>query len=66
MTEIMDFLFRFGTDVYGRTVLLGANWDLFWWCVAAGLLFVIGHAASVPLLERRRAQVARRAAGGGK
>jgi hypothetical protein len=56
----MDFFFRFATDAYGRTILLGANWDTFWWFVAAGFLFIALHAISVPLLERHRAEIARR------
>jgi formate dehydrogenase subunit gamma len=33
-------LFRYATDVYGQTVLLGASWDLFWWFIAAGCAYV--------------------------
>jgi hypothetical protein len=60
---MMDYFLRFGVDAYGRTILLGGNWDLFWWCVAAGLAVVTAIAVSVPLIQRRKAQVARRAAG---
>jgi len=56
---LIDYLFRFGTDAYGQTILLGANWDLFWWCLAAGLAFVIVHAAAYPVLQQRKAQLAR-------
>lgn len=56
----MDLFFRFGTGAYGQRILLGANWHMFWWFLAAGILFVILHAISVPLLERRRATLARR------
>ncbi len=55
----MDYFFRYATSVYGQEVLLGANWDLFWWFVAAGAIFIILHALTVPWLRRR---VARRAA----
>jgi hypothetical protein len=37
-------LFRVSRDVYGREVLQGASWDLFWIFLAAGVLFVIAHA----------------------
>jgi ABC-type bacteriocin/lantibiotic exporter with double-glycine peptidase domain len=59
---MIDYLFRFGTDALGQTILLGANWDLFWWCLAAGVAFVIVHAAAYPVLQRRKAQLARRIA----
>ncbi len=36
-----DFLFRNATDVYGQTVLIGANWDLFPWVVGAGVAFIV-------------------------
>jgi hypothetical protein len=61
--QMMDYFLRFGADAYGRTILLGANWDLFWWCVAGGLAVVTAIAVFVPLIERRKAQVARRAVG---
>jgi hypothetical protein len=37
-------LLRVSRDVYGREVLQGASWDLFWVFLAAGLIFVVGHA----------------------
>ena len=55
----MDLLFRFGTNVYGERVLLGANWHVFWWFVAAGFVVIAVHAISVPLIERRRAKLGR-------
>lgn len=33
-------LFRYATDAYGQTVLLGASWDLFWWFLSAGAVYV--------------------------
>ena len=59
---MFDYLFRFGTDAYGRTILLGANWDLFWWFLAGSVAFVIVHAAAYPVLQRRKAQLAQRIA----
>ena len=59
---MIDYLFRFGTDAYGQTILLGANWDLFWWFLAASVAFLIIHAAAYPVLQRRKAQVAQRIA----
>jgi hypothetical protein len=59
---MFDYLFRFGTDASGQTILLGANWDLFWWCLAGGVAFVIVHAAAYPVLQRRKAQVPQRIA----
>lgn len=52
----MDFFFRYATSVYGQKVLLGANWNLFWWFVGAGGVFVILHAIIAPILRRRIAQ----------
>jgi hypothetical protein len=37
-------LFRVSRDVYGREVLQGASWDLFWVFLAAGVIFVVAHA----------------------
>ena len=37
-------LFRVSRDVYGREVLQGVSWDLFWIFLAAGLVIVISHA----------------------
>ena len=59
---MLDYLFRFGTDAYGQTILLGANWNLFWWFLAASVAFVIVHASAYPVLQRRKAQLARRIA----
>jgi hypothetical protein len=57
---MFDDLFRFGTDSYGQTILLGANWDLFWWFLAASVAFMIVHATAYPILQSRKAQLARR------
>jgi len=57
---MLDYLFRFGTDAFGQTILLGANWALLWWCLAGGLAFVIVHAAAYPILQKRTAQLAQR------
>ena len=59
---MIDYLFRFGADAYGQTILLGANWDLFWWFLAASVAFMVVHAAAYPVLQRRKAQLARRIA----
>jgi hypothetical protein len=59
---MFDYLFRFGTDASGQTILLGANWDLFWWCLAASVAFMIVHAAGYRVLQQRKAQLARRIA----
>ena len=56
---MFDYLFRFGTDAHGQTILLGANWDLFWWFLAVSVAFMIVHATAYPVLQKRKAQVAR-------
>jgi len=39
-------MFRYATSVYGGSdLLIGANWDLLKWFVAAGLAFIVVHAA---------------------
>ncbi len=44
-------MFRYASDVYGQTVLVGASWDLIWWFVGAGAAFIVaarpdlGHCA---------------------
>ena len=55
----MDLLFRWGTDVYGQHIVLGANWSLIWWFIAAGAAFIVSHALAVPILQRRRERVMR-------
>jgi hypothetical protein len=37
-------LLRYASSVYGQTVLVGASWDLIWWCVGAGAVFIVVHA----------------------
>jgi len=59
---MLDPLFRFASDAYGQTVLLGVNWDLFWWCLAGGVGFTIVHAVIFPIVHRRKAQLAQRIA----
>jgi hypothetical protein len=39
-------LFRYSSSIYGGSdVLIGANWDLLNWFVAAGFAFIVLHAA---------------------
>ena len=45
-------LFRYATSVYGQTVLVGASWDLIWWFVGAGAVFIVAHAAAKALTRR--------------
>jgi hypothetical protein len=52
-------LFRYATNVYGQTVLVGASWDLIWWFVGAGAAFIVVHAA-VKALAGSRADVSGR------
>jgi hypothetical protein len=37
-------LFRYSQGIYGDDQLVGASWDLLWWFVAAGLVFIVAHA----------------------
>jgi hypothetical protein len=37
-------LFRVSRDVYGREVLQGMSWDLFWVFVGLGCVLIVGHA----------------------
>jgi hypothetical protein len=37
-------VFRYASDVYGQTVLVGASWDLIWWFLGAGAAFIVLHA----------------------
>ena len=55
---MIDYLFRFGADAYGQTILLGANWDLFWWFLA-GAWPSDRPCRGYPVLQRRKAQLAR-------
>jgi hypothetical protein len=49
-------LFRYASDVYGQTVLVGASWDLIWWFVGAGATFIVLHAL-VSAVTRPRARI---------
>lgn len=53
----MNEMLRFGTSVYGDRIVLGANWNLFWWFVGAAVAFMIIHVVSAPILHRRRVRV---------
>ena len=47
-------LFRYSTSIYGAgDVLIGASWDLLKWFVAAGVLFIVAHAAFKAFAPRR-------------
>ncbi len=47
-------MFRYATSVYGQTVLLGASWDLIWWFIGAGGVFIVLHAAVKALVRPER------------
>ena len=47
-------LFRVSRDVYGREMLQGMSWDLFWVFVAAGVAVVVAHALYRAFLARGR------------
>jgi hypothetical protein len=49
-------LFRYASDVYGQTVLVGASWDLIWWFVGAGAAFIVVHAGMKALTGSRAKQ----------
>jgi hypothetical protein len=36
-------IFRVTKSVYGQETLIGVSWQLFWWFLAAALLFVAVH-----------------------
>jgi hypothetical protein len=46
-------LFRYATSVYGQDVLLGASWDLIWWFIGAGAVFIVAHAAMKTITGNR-------------
>jgi Mg2+ and Co2+ transporter CorA len=46
-------LFRYATSVYGQDVLLGASWDLIWWFIGAGAVFIVAHAVFAAVKPRR-------------
>ena len=47
-------LFRYSTSIYGGSdVLIGASWDLLKWFVAAGVAFIVAHAAVKALAGSR-------------
>ncbi len=40
----MDLLFRINTNAWGQEILTGISWDLFWFFLGAGALFIVVHA----------------------
>jgi hypothetical protein len=44
-------VFRYASDVYGQTVLVGASWDLIWWFVGAGAAFIVLHALTAAIVR---------------
>lgn len=36
--------FRQERNPWGQEILIGLSWDLIWWAVAVGVLFMVGHA----------------------
>jgi hypothetical protein len=38
-------LFRYSSNAWGQRVLEGASWDLFWYFVGAGAVFIVLHAS---------------------
>ena len=47
-------LFRYSKSIYSRqSEMIGASWDLLPWFAAAGLAFIVAHAA-IMLIARRR------------
>ena len=50
-------MFRYATSVYGGSdLLIGANWDLLKWFVAAGFAFIVAHAAFKAVASRAQTQ----------
>lgn len=47
-------LFRVSRDVYGREVLQGISWDLFWVFVAAGVAIIVAHAVFRAVLAPKK------------
>jgi len=48
-------LFRYSRSIYSRqTEMIGASWDLLPWFAAAGLVFILVHAAIMLIARRRR------------
>jgi len=48
-------ILRRAANPWDQEVLLGIGWDLFWWAVAAGAVFVVVHTLLVWRLSRRAA-----------
>ena len=52
-------MFRYATSIYGGSdLLIGANWDLLKWFVAAGFAFIVAHAAFKAVASRAGAHSA--------
>jgi len=46
-------LFRYSQSIYGGSdLMIGANWDLLKWFVAAGAAFIVAHAAFKAVVSR--------------
>jgi flagellar biosynthesis/type III secretory pathway M-ring protein FliF/YscJ len=49
-------LFRVTRNPWGQETLVGVSWDLLWWFVGAGAVFIVVHAlwTGISRFRRRR------------
>jgi len=51
----MNFL-RYSSNAWGQRVLEGVSWDLFWYFVGAGAVFIVLHASYMHFFVNRAKQ----------
>ncbi|MDP6040777.1 MAG: hypothetical protein QGG64_19670, partial [Candidatus Latescibacteria bacterium] len=53
--KLMNFL-RYSSNAWGQRVLEGVSWDLFWYFVGAGAVFIVLHASYMHFFVNRAKQ----------
>ena len=47
-------ILRYSRDAWGQTVLEGMSWDLFWYFVGAGVVFIVIHAVYMRIVSLKK------------
>ena len=48
----MEFL-RYSKDAWGQTKLEGMSWDLFWFFIGAGVVFIVSHIIYMQVVAKK-------------
>ena len=47
-------ILRYSRDAWGQTVLEGMSWDLFWYFVAGGVVFIVFHTVYMRIVSLKK------------